>query len=160
MSRQSSRYVVTADHAPAGKRLRKRLQDAYRKAADNACQHLSHILDGSDKRGEEARLIKYIMYEYMYEIQGNRYSTQKLKLSSVRSAMMEEGYSNPLEAKRMLARHMRGIKALRGAIDAKEPLPATAFSSIVEQTKGLIFRRWRLCSLYRPLYMYSKVKGD
>ena len=27
-------------------------------------QHLSPILVGSDKRGEEARLIEYVMYEY------------------------------------------------------------------------------------------------
>jgi hypothetical protein len=45
-------------------------------------QGLSPILDGSDKRGEEARLIEYVMYEY--EIHGNKYSTLKLKLSVIR----------------------------------------------------------------------------
>ena len=56
---------------------------------------------------------------YEYEIHGNKYSTLKLKLSAIRSAMMDEGYANPLENKTTLARHMRGIKALRGATDAK-----------------------------------------
>ena len=76
-------------------------------------QHLSPVLDGSDKRSDEARLIEYVMYEY--EIQGNKYSTIKLKLSAICNAMMEEGFPNPRENKLTLTRHMRGIKALPGS---------------------------------------------
>ena len=56
----------------------------------------------------------------------NKYATIKLKLAAIRSAMMEEGYPNPLEGtcKFTLDRHLKGIKVLRGATSAKEPLPA------------------------------------
>jgi len=97
-------------------------------------QHLSPILDGSDKRGEEARLIEYVMYEY--EVHRNKYSTIKVKLYAIRAATMDEGYANPLENKPTLARHMKGIKALRGATDSKEPLPPEAFRNILLQTQG------------------------
>ena len=97
-------------------------------------QHLSPILDGSDKRGEEARLIEYVMYEYA--VHGNKYSTIKIKLYAIRAATMDEGNPNPLENKPTLARHMKGIKALRGATDSKEPLPPEAFRNILRQTQG------------------------
>ena len=97
-------------------------------------QSLSPILDGSDKRGEEARLIEYVMYEYA--VHGNKYSTIKIKLYAIRAATMDEGYPNPLENKPTLARHMKGIKALRGATDSKEPLPPEAFRNILRQTQG------------------------
>jgi len=97
-------------------------------------QHLSPILDGSDKRGEEARLIQYVMYEYA--VHGNKYSTIKIKLYAIRAATMDEGFPNPLENKPTLARHMKGIKALRGATDSKEPLPPEAFRNILRQTEG------------------------
>ena len=116
-------------------------QNSRRKYEDNVkfffqfCerQHLSPVLDGSDKRREEALLIEYVMYEY--EIQHNKYSTIKLKLSAVSNAMMEEGFPNPRDNKLTLERHLRGIKALRGATDAKEPLPAEAFRYILEHTR-------------------------
>jgi len=97
-------------------------------------QNLSPILDGSDKRGEEARLIEYVMYEYA--VHGNKYSTIKIKLYAIRAATMDEGYPNPLENKPTLARHMKGIKALRGATNSKEPLPPEAFRNILRQTQG------------------------
>jgi hypothetical protein len=97
-------------------------------------QQLSPILDGSDKRGEEARLIEYVMYEYA--VHGNKYSTIKIKLYAIRAATMDEGLPNPLENKPTLARHMKGIKALRGATDSKEPLPPEAFRNILRQTRG------------------------
>ena len=97
-------------------------------------QNMSPILDGSDKRGEEARLIEYVMYEYA--VHGNKYSTIKIKLYAIRAATMDEGYPNPLENKPTLARHMKGIKALRGATNSKEPLPPEAFRNILRQTQG------------------------
>jgi hypothetical protein len=72
----------------------------------------------------------------MYEIHDNKYSTLKLKLSAIRAAMMEEGYPNPKEGKYTLARHMKGIKVLRGSTEAKEPLPATAFRLVLLYSKG------------------------
>jgi len=96
-------------------------------------QNLSPILDGSDKRGEEARLIEYVMYEF--DVHRNKYSTIKVKLSAIRAAMMDEGYANPLDNKPTLSRHLKGIKVLRGGTEAKEPLPAEAFRHLLEQTQ-------------------------
>ena len=125
--------ALTLAHSLA-KNTRQKYNDNFRFFLD-FCerQQVSPILDGSDRRREEATLIEYILYEY--DIHGNKYSTLKLKLSAIRSAMMEEGYPNPLENKMTLARHMKGIKTLRGATDAKEPLPAAAFRHILEQTE-------------------------
>ena len=50
--------------------------------------------------------------------------------------MMEDGHLNPLENKHTLDRHLKGMKALRGATDSKEPLPAEAFRSILLLTVG------------------------
>jgi hypothetical protein len=99
-------------------------------------QHLSPLLDGSDKRGEEARLIEYVIYEY--EVHRSKYNTIKVKLYAIRAATMDEGYANPLENKPTLARHMKGINALRGATDSKGPLPPNAFRNtcIRLQTHG------------------------
>jgi len=91
-------------------------------------------LDGSDRRGEEDRLIEYVLYEY--EIQHNKYATIKVKLNAIRSAMMEEGYANPLINRMTLDRHLKGIKVLRGATEAKEPLPSEAFRNILLKTRG------------------------
>ena len=97
-------------------------------------QNLSPVLNGWDKRKDEDTLIAFILYEF--EIHGNKYSTLKLKLSAIRAAMMEEGYANPIEGKYTLDRHMKGIKALRGNTDAKEPLPAEAFRNMLISTRG------------------------
>ena len=97
-------------------------------------QNLSPVLNGWDKRKDEDTLIAFILYEF--EIHGNKYSTLKIKLSAIRAAMMEEGYANPIEGKYTLARHMKGVKALRGSTDAKEPLPAEAFRIMLISTQG------------------------
>lgn len=97
-------------------------------------QNLSPVLNGWDKRKDEDTLIAFILYEF--EIHRNKYSTLKIKLSAIRAAMMEEGYANPIEGKYTLARHMKGVKALRGNTDAKEPLPAEAFRIILISTQG------------------------
>ena len=97
-------------------------------------QNLSPFLDGTNKRTDEATLIQYTMYEW--DVHKNKYATIKLKLAAIRSAMMEEGYPNPLEGKFTLDRHLKGIKVLHGATNAKEPLPAEAFRNILEQTRG------------------------
>ena len=97
-------------------------------------QNLSPFLDGTNKRTDEATLIQYTMYEW--DVHKNKYATIKLKLAAIRSAMMEEGYPNPLEGKFTLDRHLKGIKVLHGATSAKEPLPAEAFRNILEQTRG------------------------
>jgi len=97
-------------------------------------QNLSPFLDGTNKRSDEATLIQYIMYEW--DVHKNKYATIKLKLAAVRSAMMEEGYPNPLEGKFTLDRHLKGMKTMRGATNAKEPLPMEAFRNILEQTRG------------------------
>ena len=97
-------------------------------------QNLSPVLNGWDKRKDEDTLIAFILYEF--EIHRNKYSTLKIKLSAIRAAMMEEGYTNPIEGKYTLARHMKGVKALRGNTDAKEPLPAEAFRIILISTQG------------------------
>jgi hypothetical protein len=91
-------------------------------------------LDGTNKRTDEATLIQYIMYEW--DVHKNKYATIKLKLAAIRSGMMEEGYPNPLEGKFTLDRHLKGIKVLHGATNAKEPLPMEAFKNILEQTRG------------------------
>ena len=101
-------------------------------------QNLSPVLNGWDKRKDEDTLIAFILYEF--EIHGNKYSTLKIKLSAIRAAMMEEGYANPIEGKYTLARHMKGIKALRGSTDAKEPLPAEAFRNLLISTQGKSLR--------------------
>ena len=101
-------------------------------------QNLSPVLNGWDKRKDEDTLIAFILYEF--EIHGNKYSTLKVKLSAIRAAMMEEGYANPIEGKYTLARHMKGIKALRGNTDAKEPLPAEAFRNLLISTQGKSLR--------------------
>ena len=101
-------------------------------------QNLSPVLNGWDKRKDEDTLIAFILYEF--EIHGNKYSTLKVKLSAIRAAMMEEGYVNPIEGKYTLARHMKGIKALRGNTDAKEPLPAGAFRNLLISTEGKSLR--------------------
>ena len=97
-------------------------------------QNLSPFLDGTNKRMDEATLIQYVMYEW--DVHKSKYATIKLKLAAVRSAMMEEGYPNPLEGKFTLDRHLKGIKVSRGATSAKEPLPVEAFRNILEQTRG------------------------
>ena len=97
-------------------------------------QNLSPFLDGTNKRTDEATLIQYAMYEW--DVHKNKYATIKLKLAAIRPAMMEEGYPNPLEGKFTLDRHLKGIKVLRGATSAKEPLRAEAFRNILEQTRG------------------------
>ena len=103
-------------------------------------QGLSPFLDGVNKRLDEATLIQYVMYEW--DVHQNTYATIRLKLSAIRSAMMEEGYSNPLEGKYTLDRHLKGIKRMRGATAAKEPLPAEAFRHLLEQTaKGSLMVR-------------------
>jgi hypothetical protein len=97
-------------------------------------QSLSPFLDGTNKRTDEATLIQYVMYEW--DVHKNKYATLKLKLAAIRSGMMEEGYPNPLEGKFTLDRHLKGIKVLHGATNAKEPLPMEAFKNILEQTRG------------------------
>ena len=52
-------------------------------------QRLSPFLDGVNKRQDEATLIQYVMYEW--DVHQNSYAAIRLKLSSIRSAMMEEG---------------------------------------------------------------------
>ena len=98
-------------------------------------QALSPFLDGINRRQDEATLIQYVMYEW--DVHRNAYATIRLKLSAIRSAMMEEGYPNPLDGKFTLDRHMKGIKTMRGATATKEPLPAEAFKCILEQTRGV-----------------------
>ena len=97
-------------------------------------QSLSPFLDGVNKRADEATLIQYVMYEW--DVHRNSYATIRLKLSAIRSAMMEEGYPNPLEGKYTLDRHLKGIKRMRGATAAKEPLPAEAFRDLLRRTRG------------------------
>ena len=97
-------------------------------------QNLSPVLNGDDKRKDEATLIAWIMYEF--EIQGNKYQTLKVKLSAVRAAMLSEGYPNPMEGKYTLDRHMKGIKNMRGSIESKEPLPAEAFRYLLIRVRG------------------------
>ena len=52
--------------------------------------------------------------------------------------MMEDGHMNPLENKHTLDRHLKGMKALRGATDSKEPLhvPVEAPRNILLLTVG------------------------
>ena len=97
-------------------------------------QNLSPFLVGTNKRTDEATLIQYAMCEW--DVHKNKYATIKLKLAAIRSGMMEEGYPNPLEGKFTLDRHLKGIKVLRGATNAKEPLLMEAFRNILEQTRG------------------------
>ena len=116
-------------------------------------QNLSPFLDGTNKRTDEATLIQYTMYEW--EVHKNKYATIKLKLAAIRSAMMEEGYPNPLEGKFTLDRHLKGIKALHGATSAKEPLPAEAFRNILEQTRGapLMVRAAALAAIWAFFFL-------
>ena len=114
-----------------------------------------------NKRTDEATLIQYAMYEW--DVHKNKYATIKLKMAAIRSAMMEEGYPNPLEGKFTLDRHLKGIKVLRGATSAKEPLPAEAFRNILEQTRGapLMVRAAALASIagFFWLLRISEVAG-
>ena len=95
---------------------------------------MSPALDGIHKREDEETPISFVLYEY--EVHGNRYSTLRGKLFGIRSHLMAEGYPDPLLNKPTLDRHMRGIRALRGATEAKAPLPAESFRLILERSEG------------------------
>ena len=120
-------------------------------------QALSPFLDGTNKRQDEATLIQYVMYEW--DVHRNAYATIRLKLSAIRSAMMEEGYPNPLDGKFTLDRHMKGIKTMRGATATKEPLPAEAFKCILEQTRG-VGLMVRATALAIALAFFFSVAGE
>ena len=97
-------------------------------------QWVSPVLDGRNKREDEETLISFIHYEFDYH--GNKYATLKGKLYSIRSHLMAEGFPDPLLNKPTLDQHMRGIKAMRGATEAKEPLPAASFRAILANSEG------------------------
>ena len=77
---------------------------------------------------------------YEFEVQGNKFSTIRAKLSAIRWHTMERGYPNPLEGKHVLRRLLAGMRRLRGRVEPKEPLPM----KVILRLFHLVMKRGRL----------------